>query len=340
MKILLVSQMYPGATSPDLGVFVQGLEQALASRGHEIARVVIDHRAEHPTPLVSRGLRAASMAGLIGGSFTSVRSFKPDVVYAHFLAPAGLIAALASARPLVVTAHGRDVRNIGTIRNPHATMRVLARRASAFIVVSNYLRRELELRAPQTIGRTHVIDCGVDLTRFRVSDSGDGDGSTAYLCIGSLSERKNVLRLADAFAGLDDGATLTFVGDGPLRARLESRARIRVIGAIPHVDVPGYVAQSHVVCQPSLIEPFGQGILEAMASGRSVVGTRIGGQPEFVPPEAGILVDPLDADELRRALAATGGWPRPNLDARRAAELHDVSVQAEKVERVLESALH
>jgi glycosyltransferase involved in cell wall biosynthesis len=98
------------------------------------------------------------------------------------------------------------------------------------------------------------------------------------------------------------------------------------------------VAQSHVVCQPSLVEPLGQALLEGMAGGRSVVGTRIGGQPEFVPPAAGILVDPLDAGALSRALAAAARLPRPNEAARVAAAAHDVRKQALRIEEILSRA--
>jgi Glycosyltransferase len=59
--------------------------------------------------------------------------------------------------------------------------------------------------------------------------------------VGSLTERKNVLRLADAFATLGRGS-LTFVGDGPLRASLEGRDRVQVVGRVPHADVPGWLA--------------------------------------------------------------------------------------------------
>ena len=100
-----------------------------------------------------------------------------------------------------------------------------------------------------------------------------------------------MLRLASAFERLGEG-TLTFVGDGPLRGQLEGRPGIELTGALPYDRIPAQIAAAHVVCQPSLIEPFGQAVLEAMACGRSVVATRIGGPPEFVPPEAGVLVDP------------------------------------------------
>jgi glycosyltransferase involved in cell wall biosynthesis len=69
-----------------------------------------------------------------------------------------------------------------------------------------------------------------------------------------------------------------------------------------------------------------------------VIATRIGGPPEFVPPEAGILVDPLDVDALGDALRSAASLPCPNPAARAAAERHDVKEQAGRVEEVLEQA--
>jgi glycosyltransferase involved in cell wall biosynthesis len=102
--------------------------------------------------------------------------------------------------------------------------------------------------------------------------------------------------------------------------------------------VPAYLAEADVVCAPSLLEPFGQSILEAMACGRTVVATRVGGPPEVVTPEAGILVDPLDEGELARALEAATAFPVPNAAARAAAAAHDLSRQAERVEQILSRA--
>ncbi|HZC28669.1 MAG TPA: glycosyltransferase, partial [Gaiellaceae bacterium] len=104
MRILLVSQLYPGARDPDLGVFVRDLETQLVARGHVVERAVLDRRA-------GGKLRYLELAR---GTLTRARTFRPDVVYAHFLVPTGLIGALAARGPLVVTAHGRDVRNVGS----------------------------------------------------------------------------------------------------------------------------------------------------------------------------------------------------------------------------------
>ena len=318
--------MYPGPDDPDLGVFVAQLERALRERGHEVELAVLDSRAGGKRRYLTLTRRAVSAA----------RRFRPDVVYAHFLVPAGAIAGLASRAPLVVTAHGRDVRNVEAIPGVRAVTRGTIRRASAVIAVSDYLRRELEAKVPDARGKTEVIDSGVDLERFQVEPAPEGE--PAFLCLGALTERKNVVRLADAFARLERG-TLTFVGDGPLRARLEGRRKIEVLGGFTHDEVPSRIAAARVVCQPSLVEPFGQALLEGMACGRSVVATRIGGPPEFVPPEAGVLVDPLDVDAMSAPLLAAAELPCPNPAARAAAERHDVAEQARRVEMVLERAV-
>jgi len=322
VRILLVSQMYPGPDAPDLGPFVAQLERELVARGHELDRAVLDTRA-------GGKLRYLTLAQ------RTLRAPRPDVVYAHFLVPSGLIAALGSRAPLVVTAHGRDVRNVGAIPGVAASTRLVVRRAATVVCVSEYLRRELEAKVPGARGKTEVVSSGVDLERFAVTPP--PDGPPRFLCAGALTERKNVRRLADAFASLGEG-TLTFAGEGPLRRELEGRERVRLLGRIAHGDVPHVIADSHVLCQPSLIEPLGQSLLEAMACGRSVVATRIGGPPEFVPPDAGILVDPLDVGAIAAALRRAADFPRPNDAARNAAADHDVRRQAERLEAILSRA--
>src|SRR4051794_17266101 len=208
MRILLVSQMYPGPDAPDLGTFVAQVERALTDRGHEIDRAVLDTRAGGKLRYLELARRAA-------------RAPRPDVVYAHFLVPSGLIAALAGRAPLVVTAHGRDVRNIGELPGVAAATRLVIRRAASVVCVSEYLRVELETKVRAAAGKTEVVSSGVDLEQFAVAPA--PDGPIRYLCVGALSERKNVVRLADAFTELDADATLTFAGDGPLRARLAGR---------------------------------------------------------------------------------------------------------------------
>jgi D-inositol-3-phosphate glycosyltransferase len=330
VRILLLSQMYPSPEAPDFGVFVQGLERELTARGHLIERVVLERRG-------GGKLRHAALAGR---AVRAARSFRPDVVYAHFLFPtglSGLLAARASRAPLVVTAHGQDVANLTEYPFVRPPSRRVVKGAAALIAVSEWLRGRLLASLPEAAGKTEVIDCGVDLDRFRLLEREPGP-APAYVCVGSLIERKNVVRLADAFGRIGEG-TLTFVGDGPLRPQLEGRPGITVTGYVPHDAVPGYLAAADVLCQPSIVEPFGQAALEGLASGRSVLATRNGGPPEFVPPGAGLLVDPLDEDALAAGLRDAASLPVPNPAAREAAEQHDLKRQAARVEAVLERAV-
>jgi hypothetical protein len=136
MRILLVSSMFPGHEEPDYGVFVKQIADALEARGHEISYAVSDRR--------SGGL--GKHARLTGCALRAARGFRPDVVYAHYLVPAGLAAAAAArlaGTGLVLTAHGRDVRNVDGIRGVRRLTALAVGRANTVVAVSDYLRREL-----------------------------------------------------------------------------------------------------------------------------------------------------------------------------------------------------
>ena len=326
MRILLVSQFWPGRDDPDYGVFVRHVAEGLERRGHTLDRAVIDRRG---------GGRKAD-ARLLRDV---IRAPRPDVVFAHFLVPAGLAAALGSRAPLVVMAHGQDVRNAIGSRAVRAATAVVARRAHTVIFNSGYLRDTMPVR----VKRSEVIDCGVDLQTFHggMQDAARDrlrlHGDPLFLFAGSLIERKNVIRLRDAFEAFGRGA-LVVLGDGPLRAELEGRPGIRVEGRVAPAAVPEYLAAADALVLPSLVEPFGQVLLEAMASERSVVATNVGGPPEFVTPEAGALVDPLSVDSIREGLERAAALPTPNPAARAAAEPHALDRQVERFEAVLRAA--
>src|SRR6476646_7381671 len=152
--------MYPGPDTPDLGSFVATLERALEARGHELARAVVDRRGGR-----DRHARLAVDVVRTG------RAFRPDVVYAHFLVPAGLLAALGGRAPLVVTAHGQDVENARRSRWVRAATRTTVRRAASVVAVSEWLRRRLVEAVPDAGPKSSVIDCGVDLERFTMRDA-------------------------------------------------------------------------------------------------------------------------------------------------------------------------
>ena len=330
--------MYPGPADPDLGAFVAQIERELVAQGHRVERAVIDRRGGRPT----------KYARLLADALRTARSFRPDVVFGHFLVPAGAIAAAVAAAgrlPVVLMAHGRDVRNVGEIPGAGVVTRLAAARAATVIANSAYLQAELLDRVPALAGRVEVIDCGVDLERFRGRDGvaarvevGWDGPAPRFLFVGGLDDRKNVLRLVEAFRSLGRGS-LVLVGDGPLRARVHGAHGVTAVGRVPHERVGDWIAACEVLCLPSTVEPLGQVVLEAMASERSVVATRVGGPPELVPPEAGVLVNPESTEDIAAGMAAAAELPSPNVAARRAAAEHDVRRQAARMAGVLEKAV-
>jgi glycosyltransferase involved in cell wall biosynthesis len=338
VRILEVTQMWPSPENPDLGSFLIPLTREIEALGHDVEVASISRRGGPPT----------KYATLVRKARAAAQRFEPDVVFAHFLFPAGAAGALAArsaAAPLVVMAHGQDVANIGRIPGVTAATRWVIRRSSGVIANSRWLADRLTGRIPAVESKIEVADCGVDLDVFSPRPAAearrelgwDGDGP-AFLCVGSLIERKNLVRLADAFESLGRGR-LAFVGDGPLRGALAGRRGIRLVGRIPQAEVPRWIAACDVLCQPSLTEPFGQATLEAMAMERSVIATSAGGPPEFVTPESGVLVDPQDPGALRPAMELALTMPRPNPAARGAAAQHDVKRQAAIMAAILEQAV-
>ncbi len=148
------------------------------------------------------------------------------------------------------------------------------------------------------------------------------------IAVGGLTDRKNPLGLLQAFARLHavrPDARLALVGDGPLAravdvgvARMGLGDAVVRTGALPHDEVADWVAACDMLALVSRVEPLGVVALEALAGGRPVVATRIGGTREVVPdPRAGRVVDPLDPAAIAardagsaRPSAVAAGLPR------------------------------
>ncbi|MCU0307208.1 MAG: glycosyltransferase [Thermoleophilia bacterium] len=349
LRVLCLSNMYPGPADPDYGAFVARMCAALERRGVEVERVVIDTRARGAvrTP--------AKYAGLAARAARRARGC--DVVYAHYLFPTGGIAAMCgrmARRPWVVTAHGQDVANLrrGAIRRVSAAG---VEGASAVIAVSRWLAGELAgsglLLPPVT-----VADMGVDTAMFRPGDRaaararlGLAPDGPLVLAVGGLTERKNPLTLLQAMPAVlarHPGARLAFVGSGPLAGAVDAGARRLGIahavvraGALPHEEVAGWMDACDLLALPSRVEPLGVVALEAMASGRPVVATRVGGAAEVVPdPAAGALVDPLDPASVAAGILRVLDDPPAAAACVAAAALHSVDRQAARVEAVLRDA--
>jgi glycosyltransferase involved in cell wall biosynthesis len=194
------------------------------------------------------------------------------------------------------------------------------RRSEFTICISHYTRSQVM----NFVEREHwtklpVVHCGIDTERF--TPSGDGPSPAApptVLAVGRLDPRKGHGLLVEALGRLTAEGTearVVIVGEGPERATLERLAR--ELGVNDRLSLPGAVGQDEigsrfhsadVFCMPSLAEGLPVVLMEAMASGLSVVAPRLMGIPELVEDGvSGTLVTPGRVDELATALASQLG---------------------------------
>ena len=292
MKVVVLTTSYPRHAADPAGAFVHDAVEQLRSRGVDV-EVVSPASFRHFGIAYGNGivgnLRRAPWkvallpAFLVAFARAARRAARgADVVHAHWL-PSGF-AALATGKPFVVQLWGTDVE---LARRARWLFRPILRRAKLVVCASNALAeaaRELGARD------VRVIPSGVAIP----SDIGPPDEPPHALYIGRLSEEKGVLELAEAARGLP----LVVVGDGPLRGRFPE-----AVGFVPPAEVGAYIERAAVVVCPSRREGYGVVAREAMAYGRPVVATAVGGLIDaVVHGETGLLVPPRDPPALRAAL--------------------------------------
>jgi len=241
------------------------------------------------------------------------------VVHAHFAWPDGVAAALVARRwrrPLVLTVLGSDLNVQAQSILIRGQIRWALRQADQVSAVSQALRaRVLAFGVPAE--RITVIPTGVDVRWFHPLDRAAARARLGWpqtgklvLFVGNLLPVKGVVDLLDAFAQLrarrgDVG--LALVGEGPLRGEVERRARtspgLTLVGPRPHHEVPQWLGACDVLCLPSLAEGLPNVVQEALACGRPVVASAVGGVPELIPGEhCGLLVPPRQPGRLAEAL--------------------------------------
>ncbi|SDG86561.1 glycosyltransferase [Pseudonocardia oroxyli] len=349
MRIAMVSEhasplAEPGG--PDAGgqnVHVRELSLALARAGHD---VVVHTRRDDPdlpaevplgpgvrvhhldagpprpvpkddllpvVPALERELRAAWLAR------------PPDVAHAHFWMSG--LAALGAARvaglPVVQTFHalGHVKRREQARDDTSPDARIPAERRLARAVDGLTASCEDELFELLRLGadrrRVSVVPCGVDTAEF---SPGPAPGTRRILCLGRLVRRKGIDELVAALAEVPAAELLVAGGgrDDPGAGRLRACAReagvadrVRFLGPVARAEVPALIRSADVVVCAPWYEPFGIVPLEAMACGRPVVATAVGGMKDtVVDGGTGLLVRPRDPGAIAAALQAVFADPR------------------------------
>jgi glycosyltransferase involved in cell wall biosynthesis len=292
MRVVVLTTSYPRDADDVAGTMIRDAVEQLREAG-------IDVRVVSPASFAHFGL--AYRDGIVGNlrrqpwkvllvplfllSYARAArraALAADLVHAHWLPSA--LPALATGKPFLVQLHGTDVE---LARRVPWAFRWLVRRARLVICPSRALAN-----AAGSLGARHVrvIPEGVAIPD-RV---GDPDDPPHVLFVGRLSEEKGVLELVEA----TEGMARVIVGDGPLRGRVAE-----AVGFVSPGEVGPYYERAAVVACPSRREGYGLVAREAMAYGRPVVASAVGGLLDAVEDGVtGLLVPPRDPAALRGAV--------------------------------------
>ena len=292
MRVCVLTTSYPRDADDVAGTFVRDGVEALRAAGVEV-RVVSPASFRHYGIAYGDGivnnLRAAPWKAfalpLLFLSFARAarRAARgADVVHAHWLP--SVVPALATGKPVVLQLWGSDAA-LATRARPLA--RWLVRRTRVVVCASTALADDARALGARDV---RVIPQGV-----RVPGTvGEPEDPPHALYVGRLSEEKGVRELAEAAHGLP----LVVVGDGPLRSLFPQAA-----GFVSPLELGRYYEWASVVVVPSRREGYGMVAREAMAHGRPVVATAVGGLVDVVEDRVtGLLVPPRHGCALRAAL--------------------------------------
>ncbi len=271
---------------------------------------------------LSGALEAASLLRAV-----VARKERVDVVLGSWAYPDGA-AAVALARmigvPAVIKAHGSDLNVLSSMRGVRANLALALPRASRVVVVSEALGEQAVALGVDR-RRIAVVSNGIDRALFTVRDQRAArdavgwrrDGRMVLYC-GRMVREKGIFELLEAFARIAEAEpdlSLAMLGDGPARAEAEAIARplgerVTFLGARPLPEVPVWMSASSIVTLPSHNEGSPNVVREALACGRPVVATAIGGIPELLTsPMLGEMVPVRDPEALARALASVAARP-------------------------------
>ncbi len=306
-------RFFPYAYAPLVALNVWGYAQSMkADRGFKWKTLLV-------APFAALATRSAVKHRLGRESY--------DVVHAHWVVPGGVLAhrpARAAGKAFVISLHGSDV--FAAERN--GLVGIAARQAflaaGAVTACSSDLRDRAIILGART-ETTRTVPYGVDARFFTPKNFESGEreamrhrlgaspGQTLVVAVGRLVEKKGFAPLIEALGDAPQ-IHLALVGDGDLEAELracaqKARASVTLAGRFSRTDTASALNCADIVAVPSVIDSHGNvdglpnALLEAMATGRPIVASRVAGIPDVVTDGVeGVLVPQNDAPALRDAM--------------------------------------
>jgi teichuronic acid biosynthesis glycosyltransferase TuaC len=313
VHVFYPNSAYPSFLRPRTRLY-DGLDKNYSPAG-----VKVSYHDYAAVPLISRPFNGAMAANAL---LPHVRAFRPDLIFSIFLYPDSY-AALQIAKklriPLVAMGIGSDIHSIADRISRMYTRTVLCD-ADFVVTVSEDLRQKA-LAMGASPGRSRAVVNGCDLSVFHVRDRAAArrqlkldPESRIVLYIGRMDLRKGLRELVEASAKLRINRSdlqVYMVGEGPDRPQItqaiDAGSASSYIHTLPPCrpdDVALWMSAADLVTLPSYMEGCPNVVLEALACGRPVVATRVGGIPEIMSDACGRLIPPRDTSALAEALEA------------------------------------
>lgn len=242
----------------------------------------------------------------------AIREFQPDVLHAHYATSYGLLGALTSFRPFLISVWGSDIMSF-----PHSNfllklgLKWVLNRADRILVTSKVLHEHVIELSQRPV---EIIPFGVDLKKF-CPDRPFTERSLNIGCVKSLEHIYGIDILIKAFAQVVKqlpaiDLKLVIAGTGTQAESLKSlteelniKNKVKFVGRIEHTQVPAFLNQLYLLVNVSRNESFGVSVLEASACNIPVIATKIGGIKEVVVnEETGYLVPVEDVSLTAEAI--------------------------------------
>ncbi len=320
MKIAMVGQFPPHVGG--VGVHIHALAKQLVKQGHEVYVITYPHKdIKDIDGIHVIGTKGINIPGIRGLMFkiNAKKALKQllkevdiDIIHGHYLFPAGAAGVEIGKKHGIktyVTAHGSDMFEMYKKQSfMRPAIKKVLKKADVVFAVSNALKDEiLATNVPNIKNKTRLYWNSVDIDKFKDTTKSsfklDND-KPIVLFVGNVIKRKNVDSLLEAKKLAKSDYNLVVVGDGPLLKQLKQKADnisdVYFTGA--RGDVENIIPGAGVLVLPSFSESFGLVLIEALACGKPVIGSNVGGIKEIITPEVGLLINPDDSKTIAEAI--------------------------------------
>lgn len=350
LKILILTHNYIRFRGDHAGLFVHILSEGLLKSGHkvfilaphqnklkrkEILNGVEIRRFRYAHPKLERLAYSGNMHELVAKSWINKFVFlsflfsfflgaidlvfkkKVDVICAQWWIPGGLIGylvSLSTKRPLIVTAHGTDIRILERSNFFSNLASLVFKRAKYITTVSSFLKENLtnQIKLDAETKKVKVIPMPVTPDRFYPSPL-PKEKKKKILCVARFTQQKGLEFFIKACEVLKDKGIdfeAQIVGEGPLKDHLQEKIsrsnlgdQVSLVKIMPQEKLNQLYAESYLCVLPSIEEGFGLVLVEAQLCRRPVIGTKSGGIPDIIEDEVtGLLVPPRDHLSLASAM--------------------------------------